>query len=446
MCHGESLLTVGAAVHEDRRSGVERRVRWHNGRVVDRSLRLPWSGRRERGSPTRPMPSLLHLADVHLGARHADMGAAAAAQRERQAAAFSRAIDAGLEAGVDVALICGDLFDSNAQPRRSVEAAVAELRRLTDRSIRVVIIPGTHDVYDKRSIYRAFDLASLAGLPRGSDLLTVLTPEKPELVLRDLDLIVYGRVFATKRAPRSPLAAFDVHGDSRASWKVGMIHGSRTIPGRVESDDVIFTDAEVAASGLDYLALGHWHSHSSGRMGDTTWAYAGAPEPVAVDQDGAGSACLVHLEGEGGRRGTVRVETVRVGRTVFRAESVDAADVESQASLEARLRELADPDLVLSVSIDGIAPDTLEVDTDELERTLAGDFLHLRVRDRSATELTDTPDLPDDTVAGKFVIDMESRIAAAEATGDAAAAEQARQILRLGRRLLLDDPDHVTLP
>lgn len=392
------------------------------------------------------MPSLLHLADVHLGARHADMGAAAAAQRERQAGAFSRAIDEGLKAGVDVALICGDLFDSNAQPRRSVESAVAELRRLTDRGIRVVIIPGTHDVYDKRSIYRAFDLAAMAGLPRGSDLLTVLTPELPELVLADLDLIIYGRVFATKRAPHSPLAGFDVHADDRAAWKVGMIHGSRTIPGRVESDDVIFTDAEVAASGLDYLALGHWHSYATGRLGDTTWAYAGAPEPVAVDQDGAGSVCLVHLDGEGGGHGSVRVERLRVGRTVFRAEVVDAAGVESQAALERQLRELADPDLVLAVSIEGIAADTLEIDPDELERTLVRDFLHIRVRDASATELADGPDLPEDTVAGKFVLDMESRIHAAEVQGDAAAADQARQILRLGRRLLLDDPDHVSLP
>ncbi len=200
--------------------------------------------------------------------------AAAVKQRARQAAAFTRAVDEGLKAGVDAALICGDLFDSNAQPRRSVEAAVAELRRLTDRGVHVVIIPGTHDVYDKRSIYRAFDLASMAGLPRGSDLLTVLTPEVPELLLKDLDLIVYGRVFATKRAPRSPLAGFDVRADDRAAWKVGMIHGSRQIPGRVESDEVIFSDAEVAASGLDYLALGHWHSFSSGRAGGTTWAYA----------------------------------------------------------------------------------------------------------------------------------------------------------------------------
>ena len=420
-------------------------VGWHNVTVVDASLCLPRATRREGSAQTRPMPSLLHLADVHLGARHADMGAAATAQRERQAAAFSRAIDEGLEAGVAAALICGDLFDSNAQPRRSVESAVAELRRLTDHGIRVVIIPGTHDVYDKRSIYRAFDLTSMAGLPPGSDLLTVLTPERPELLLKDLDLIVYGRVFATKQAPRSPLAGFDVRADGRAGWKVGMIHGSRLIPGRVERDDVIFTDAEVAASGLDYLALGHWHSYSSGRLGSTTWAYAGAPEPVAIDQDGAGSVCLVHLEGEPGS-GTVRVERLRVGRTVFRAEAVDAAEIGSQAALETRLRELADPDLVLSVTVDGIAPDTLEIDTDEVERTLAPDFLHIRVRDRSAAELDEGPELPEESVAGKFVLDMEARIAAAEVEGDEAAVEQARHILRLGRRLLLDDPDHVTLP
>jgi len=49
-------------------------------------------------------------------------------------------------------------------------------------------------------------------------------------------------------------------------------------------------------------------------------------------------------------------------------------------------------------------------------------------------------------VAGRFVLDMKSRIAAAEVKGDDEATERARRVLRLGRRLLLDDPDHVTLP
>jgi len=35
------------------------------------------------------MLRILHTADVHLGARHADLGDAASAQRERQFAAFA---------------------------------------------------------------------------------------------------------------------------------------------------------------------------------------------------------------------------------------------------------------------------------------------------------------------------------------------------------------------
>jgi DNA repair exonuclease SbcCD nuclease subunit len=391
------------------------------------------------------MPTLLHLSDVHLGARHADMGDMAVQQRERQLAAFGRAIDVALKEHADLVLIAGDLFDSNAQPRRAVERAVAELRRLTDAGIRVVIIPGTHDVYDERSIYRAFDLAAMAGLRPGSDLLTVLTPDRPELYLRDLDLVVYGRVFATKRAPRSPLAGFDVSRDERASWKVGMIHGSLRIPGRVEQDDVLFSEAEVAASGLDYLALGHWHSAQQGRAGGTTWAYSGAPEPVAVDQDGAGEVCLVRLEDGIAGQGSVKLERVRVGQTVFRRLQLDAAELASQEDLVARIAASADPDLVLAVEVVGIGPDQLEIVPEEVERRLAPSFLQLRVRDRSVGDLTAGPPLPEDTVAGRFIIDLETRIADAERRADSAAAAEARQVLRLGRRLLLEDPDHVTL-
>jgi DNA repair exonuclease SbcCD nuclease subunit len=224
-----------------------------------------------------------------------------------------------------------------------------------------------------------------------------------------------------------------------------MIHGSRQIPGKVDRDDVLFTDDEIAASDLDYLALGHWHSFSQGRAGSTVWAYSGAPEPVAVDQDGAGSVCLVRLEDGVGGRSSVRVDRVAVGRTVNRREDIDAATIGSQEALVARIAEMADADLILRVAIVGIAPDTLEIDVTEVQQALAPSFLHVRVVDRSATELAAGPNLPEDTVAGRFISDLEAKVRAAEAISDKAAAEQARQVLRLGRRLLLGDPDHVTL-
>ena len=115
------------------------------------------------------MLRLLHTADVHLGARHADLGGAASAQRERQFAAFAASVDLALAEKVDAFLVAGDLFDSNVQPRRSIERVAAELGRLVSARIRTVMVPGTHDVYDRASVYRAYDLAALAGAPAGGE-------------------------------------------------------------------------------------------------------------------------------------------------------------------------------------------------------------------------------------------------------------------------------------
>ncbi len=389
------------------------------------------------------MPRLLHMADVHLGARYRDLGDAASRQRDRQLAAFRRALDAGIATPVDVALVCGDLFDSNAQPRRTVEVAAIELRRLTDKGIRVVLIPGTHDCYEAGSIYRVFDLRLMAGLSEGSDLLTVLTPDRPDVVFRDLDLVIYGRVAATKTAARSPLADFTTAAESRARWRVAMIHGSMIIPGKVEQDDVLFSNTEVAASGLDYLALGHWHSWQTGHSGSTTWAYPGAPEPMALDQTGAGRVAIVELAERAGER-VVTVEPLTVGRTHFGSLELDAADVPSQGALVNRLMGLADPDLIMDVRIGGVSTDRLDLDADAVSRELAASFLKLRVQDRSVAALPEGPLPPPETIAGSFVRDLEAHIAAAEQTGDVDAANEAREALQLGR-LLLDDPRQVDL-
>jgi DNA repair exonuclease SbcCD nuclease subunit len=394
------------------------------------------------------MPRLLHLADVHLGARHGDLGPVAAAQRERQFAAFHRAIDLALAERVDLILICGDLFDSNQQPRRSVERAAAEIHRAVEVGIATIVIPGTHDAYDAGSLYRVHDLPRLAGSPEGSDLAVVLTPERPSVSYGQLDVTVHGRVFATKRGPRSPLAGFRAAGPDEAAracrWQVGMIHGSLRIAGRVEDDDVLFTTEEIVASGLDYLALGHWHSHQQGVAGATTWAYAGAPEPVAVDQDGAGQVLLVDLHEVDGRK-AVDIVVRQVGQTRFLALDIDASEVDSQPALIERILAHRDPDLVVDIRLLGVLPDGLDVNEDEVERALDGAFFGRRFRVRAVPPVADGEIPPPDTIPGAFILDLQARIAEAEAAGRTDEALELRESLRLGRLLLLGDPASVTL-
>lgn len=384
------------------------------------------------------MLRLLHTADVHLGARHADLGDAAAAQRERQFAAFRATVDLALAEKVDLLLVAGDLFDSNVQPRRSVERVAAELGRLAQARIRAVLVPGTHDVYDRSSVYRAYDLAALAGTRQTDELITVLTPEHPWIHLQALDAIVHGPVFATKRAPHSPLRDLASIPVPEATWKIGLLHASVAIPGRTEHDEVVITTDEIAASGLDYLALGHWHSAQVAKAKGVTYAYSGAPEPVAVDQDRAGKVLLVTLDANREGR-SVTVEERVVGRTSFQQLDLDAATIESQPALISRLQGMASPDLVLDVRLIGVRPDVLDVEPGEVQDALKGAFLGIRIRDASKPALTEGALPPAETIAGAFIRNVEGRIADLEAAGDDPAireAEELRDVLRLGRLLL----------
>jgi DNA repair exonuclease SbcCD nuclease subunit len=390
------------------------------------------------------MLRLLHTADVHLGARHTDLGERAAVLRERQFAAFRTSVELAIIEKVDIFLIAGDLFDSNTQPRRSVERVAAELGRLARASIRTVIIPGTHDVYDGASIYRSYDLPGMARA--ASDWVVVLTPYIPEVVFPPLDAIIYGRVFDTKRSPRSPLAGLDAKSDTRATWKVGMVHGALAIPGRTDSDAVVVTEEEIAKTGLDYLALGHWHSAIEGRAGNVAYAYSGAPEPVAVDQDGAGQVLLVTLEDRGGHH-VVSIEPKRVGQTRSEKLDLDVGGVHSQPELIDVVGRHADSNLVLEVRLTGLYPDDLDLDLDEIERALSPSFLRFRIHDLSIPASPEGNAAPADTVVGAFVRSIEDQMAALEAatgptaTGAAATPEpeeldDLREVLRLGRHLL----------
>ena len=390
------------------------------------------------------MLRIIHTADVHLGARHDDLGEQASAQRERQFAAFTAAIDLALAEKVDLFLIAGDLFDSNVQPKRSVERVAAELKRLAESKIRTVIIPGTHDCYDRSSIYRAYDLKSMAGSTPDDDLVTILTPDQPSIHITTCDVIVHGPVFATKRAPHSPLRDLaGTPGDSPATWRIGMVHGSIAIPGKTERDDVVITTEEMAATGFDYLALGHWHSSQQSRSGGVTYAYAGAPEAVALDQDRAGKVLLVELEQIDGRR-SVTVQEKRVGTTRFEKIEIDAANIAAQPALIETLGKKGDPNLVLDARVVGVRPDELDLNLDEIEAALAGSFLKVRVRDVSLPALTEGALPSPDTIVGAFIRDLEARIAELEAAtaggsdgiGATAEAAELRDALRLGRLLL----------
>ncbi len=135
---------------------------------------------------------------------------------------------------------------------------------------------------------------------------------------------------------------------------------SRSRAGRTH-DDVVITQDEIAASGLDYLALGHWHGAQVAKARGVTYAYSGAPEPVALDQDKAGKVLLVTLDAKGEDEARSRSRSASsarrrssTGRSTRRRSSRSRRSSPSSAPARARTR-------VLDVRLIGVRPDELDL-------------------------------------------------------------------------------------
>ena len=223
-----------------------------------------------------------------------------AAQRERQFAAFRATVDLALAEKVD-------LVPDRRRPVRLQRPAAplgrARRRRARSASSR----PGsgrsssrarTTSTTARRSTAPTTSRRWPAARP-DDDLVTVLTPDLPRGPPRRLRRRRPRPVFATKRAPHSPLRG-PRRGDRRrrprpggSAWSTASI----AIPGKTDRDEVVITTDEIAATGPRLprarpLALG---AAGQGRRRRRT-PTPGRPRPVALDQDRAGKVLLVELE------------------------------------------------------------------------------------------------------------------------------------------------------
>jgi DNA repair protein SbcD/Mre11 len=366
---------------------------------------------------------ILHTADVHLGATFRVLGERGREQRRQLEATFARVVSAAIEEGVHLVLIAGDLFDSLAAARATMPVAVRELRRLGDAGIPAVVIAGNHDPFGEGSISLWRDLA--AACPG----LSVLGPDLETRLFPELDLAVVGRSARRHLSSETPLHGLPVPRPAR--FVLGMAHGGvqrADLPARFD----LMSPEEIAASGVDYLALGDWHSARDVSSGKVTAWYSGAPELIDLDEPDSGNVCLVTLRAPG----DVLVERRRLGRRSGARLVLDLATAGGLDAVSRAIRERADRDLALTVVLAGLCSPADRPDAEALRETFAGEFFRLEIRDDShlRAEAIDPSRFPEKTVLGQFVRLMRDRLADRE--GDAEARAVAEDALHLGVALL----------
>jgi len=334
------------------------------------------------------MIKFLHAADLHLDAPFSSLGREQAVLRRReQREAVRRLVDRCNAEGCQLLLLAGDLLDSAAAYpetleylRESFEACRAE----------VFLAPGNHDPFTPGCPY------DTVAWP---DHVHIFTRNCIDAVpLPELGCIVYGAAFCAMESP-ALLGGFSAPRGDLAQLMV--LHGER------KSDSVYnpITEAEIAASGLDYLALGHIHRYSGPqRAGKTAYGWPGCLMGRGFDETGEKGFILGEIDGSGCRTRFVPFP----GRTyeILRVQAGENA----AAAIEAALPAHTERDIYRIV----LQGESEAIDTRALERHFSGRFFGLTIRDETVPKRELWSAAGEDTLRGLFLRELKQRYDSAE--------------------------------
>lgn len=342
---------------------------------------------------------LLHTADLHLDSPFEALPAGKAAiRRAEQRQLLGALARLAQEEAVDLALLSGDLLDSNCSFFETGEELVRCLRAL---AVPVFIAPGNHDPYTLSSPYARLRLPDNAHVFTRGEIDSVALPE--------LNARVYGAAFTGTSAP-ALLEGFRAAEESGV-WKLLCLHGE---VGRKDSLYDPISEEQLAASGLDYAALGHIHRASGlKKAGDTWYSWPGCPEGRGFDECGEKTVNIVTLDDAGG----CELKTVSIAARHYRVLRVDVSEADPLLSIVTQLPDDTVKD-VYRIVLTGeteTAPDLTR-----LYANLSEMFFELQLRDETRLRQSVWAGAGEDSLRGIFLKKLRARY-------DAAESEEARQ-------------------
>ncbi len=284
----------------------------------------------------------LHTGDWQLGMKAASVGQVGQQVRAQRLEAGKRVVEVARTHQVDCILVAGDLFEDNGVSRLLVQQAADILGAFPGP---VYIIPGNHDPLVPGSVWEH-------NAWERHDNLHVLRKAEP-LTLPGGTCLFPCPLF-DKYSRKNPTAWIDTTGEA-AGIRIGLAHGTVEGVAQDEPDYPIPRDAAEQA-GLDYLALGHWHSKSyyPDSSQAVRMAYSGTHETSKFGERESGNVLVVEIDAPGD---APRITPVRTGGLSWLTWSVT---LQEQGDLKRQLDSLLEVEnpekVLLELRLSGLLP------------------------------------------------------------------------------------------
>ncbi|MCL5253550.1 MAG: DNA repair exonuclease [Candidatus Thermoplasmatota archaeon] len=287
-----------------------------------------------------PMVRMLHTSDWHMGLKAVQIGEKAGEVRKKRYQTASLIANIAKNEKVDFVIISGDTFDNHNVDDSVVRYTIDILNGFSP--IPVLILPGNHDPLLAGGVW------DRGAWKHAGKHITLMAEEAEKEVVEGT--FVYPCPVSQKLSSRDPTYWIPERKKDECI-RIGIAHGSL----RTVSDSVNFPIPADRAdiSGLDYLALGDWHSfRASGRT-----VYSGTHEQTTFGESDAGNIVIVDI---GKAQDQPKIERRRVGQLKWFEHDVfvsDETDVERMRSRIFSDAQLSSQLLRISVRLDENIPD-----------------------------------------------------------------------------------------
>ena len=354
---------------------------------------------------------ILHTSDLHIGSPLTSR-LSPEKVRERKGellSNFERMIEEAVYQRVSLFIIAGDLFDTERITKSTAERVLGAMAR--HPSLEFLYLSGNHE---KNALTES----------------GVTLPDNLKLFGEDWTYFDYGEVCVVGRSELSE-GMFASLNLSYEKTNVVVLHGALADG---KSGGEIIGRRELEGKGVDYLALGHYHSYSEEQIFDTGVAvYSGTPEGRGFDEVGKKGFVIIDADGRRARH-TFHPFAKRTLRIV----DVDLTGASGRSDVDVRvdtaLSGIPHTDLV-RLRLTGKRLPELFPDEGAIVSRWQNAFYYFEVKDESGIRINPDDYKYDRTLKGEFIRLVSAKSDLSDSEKD--------KIIRTGLAALMGECDEI---
>ena len=281
------------------------------------------------------MVRFIQTSDWQIGMKGGGLGEAGPIVRETRIKSIHNVLKSAKEQNVDFVLLCGDIFEHNMVSQEDVKKVVAVFNQYPD--IPLYLLTGNHDMLGADCVYNR------AIFQRLNNLTILRTSESVEVTGATLHPCPVLSKFTKQDLTGTIPVVREVDG-----IHIGVAHGSlvgKSPAPNWEDTDLPIDPSCVDKTGIDYLALGHWHSHRAfdDRAGTARMVYSGTHEQTNYGEDNAGQCLLVEIDEKGD---APKIKPVKTGQLTWASREHEMKDSSSLTELKNYFESIKGIDMV----------------------------------------------------------------------------------------------------